>query len=294
MDADTTTHSPDPLSGLRLGFLGFGQMGQAIAHGLRRTHGPDRLTLLAYDPVTPADTLRESIADLRLADSPQSLESDADVVILAVKPQIMPTALADLEGGKQYISIAAGLSTAQLAACFPTGKPQISRVMPNISATRGHGVSGIFCPDDIFFSISRAIFSAIGQTVRLQREDLMHAVTGLSGSGPAYVLAMIHALAEGGVAAGLPFDMALVLARETVLGTAALLRDSDLHPAVLRNQVTSPGGTTIAGLGALEAGGFHGLLMEAVQAAAERSRELAADSESDDQKRTRSSSWRRR
>ena len=126
-------------------------------------------------------------------------------------------------------------------------------------------------------ALSAAIFSAVGQVVRVKSEDWMHAVTGLSGSGPAFVLAVIQALAEGGVLAGLPYDTALQLARETVLGTAHLLRESNLHPAQLRNQVTSPGGTTIAGLQELESGGVPGTLMRAVAAAAERSRELAGE-----------------
>ncbi|MCR9144461.1 MAG: pyrroline-5-carboxylate reductase [bacterium] len=266
----------DPaLQGLRLGFLGFGKMGQAIARGLRENHAPADLHLLAFDAAPLADTVVKSVAGLQLLPSPDALEAQCDVLILAVKPGDLQTALAGLKGDRRYISIAAGVGTERLRSFFPEGQnPHISRVMPNISALAGHSASGVFCPDDEFFSLSAAIFSAIGQVTRVKSEELMHAVTGLSGSGPAYVLAMVHAMAEGGVQAGLPFPTALELARETLLGVAHLLRTTGEHPSALRNQVTSPGGTTIAGLAALEDGGFHGTVMRAVEAATDRSREL--------------------
>ncbi|MEQ9367322.1 MAG: pyrroline-5-carboxylate reductase [Leptospirales bacterium] len=280
MNETASTSRPDAagaegLRGQRLGFLGFGKMGQAIARGLRDGHAPGDLALAAYDPIRIPEQVRAAVAGLEIAASPLELEARCDVLILAVKPGDLPAALADLKGDRKYISIAAGVGTEGLRKLFPGGQnPQISRVMPNISALAGHSASGIYCAEDEFFSTSEAIFSAIGQVVRIKSEDLMHAVTGLSGSGPAYVLAMVHALAEGGVQAGLPFQTALDLARETLLGTAHLLRATGEHPAALRNQVTSPGGTTIAGLAALEDGGFHGTVMRAVEAATERSREL--------------------
>lgn len=263
------------LQGLRLGFLGFGKMGQAIARGLRDRYTPDELHLCAFDSIVLPAEVRASVAGLEVLSSPAALEEQCDVLILAVKPGDMSTALSDLKGNRKYISIAAGLGTDRLRGFFSKGQNiQISRVMPNISALSGHSASGIYCSEDEFFSLSDAIFSAIGSVVRVKSEDLMHAVTGLSGSGPAYILAMVHAMAEGGVQAGLPFDTALQLARETLLGTAHLLRETGEHPAVLRNRVTSPGGTTIAGLAALEDGGFHGTVMRAVEAATDRSREL--------------------
>ncbi len=270
--------APALKAGLRLGFLGFGKMGQALARGLRGRYSSAELTLSAFDAAGVSGETAGDVDGLQLAGSAAGLEESSDVLILAVKPGDMQQAVASLNGRRKYISIAAGLSTERLQSFFPHDQkgqnPQISRVMPNISALAGHGASGIFCEDDEFFSLSEAIFSAIGSVVRVKSEDLMHAVTGLSGSGPAYVLAMVHALAEGGVQAGLPFATALDLARETVLGTAELLRKTGEHPATLRNQVTSPGGTTIAGLAVLEDGGFHGTVMGAVVAAADRSREL--------------------
>lgn len=275
-DSTETSNPSTALQGLTLGFLGFGRMGQAIARGLRERYAAEDLGLVAFDPAPPAAAVQSEIAGLKLVSSAVQLEADCDVIVLAVKPQDMSLAVADFTGSRKYISIAAGLGTDRLRELlFVRGqKPQISRVMPNISALVGQGVSGIFCPDDEFFSVSSDIFSAVGSVVRIKSEQLMHAVTGLSGSGPAYALAMVHALAEGGVQAGLPFDAALELARDTLLGTMQLLKSTGQHPAVLRNQVTSPGGTTIAGLAALEDGGFHGTVMRAVEAATDRSREL--------------------
>jgi pyrroline-5-carboxylate reductase len=276
MASANSRSDPFALKGRHIGFLGFGKMGSAIARGLRTRYGSQELKLSACDPAPPASDVVSAVPDLGLAGSPRELEEHCQILILAVKPQDMVTALQDLRGNRLYISIAAGLSTDRLRTLFGSGQnPQISRVMPNISAVVGKGISGIYCPDDDFFSISAAIFSGVGQVVRIKQESLMHAVTAVSGSGPAYGLAMIHALAEGGVQAGLPYETALELARETLLGVAYLLRDTGAHPAVLRNEVASPAGTTIAGLAALEDGGFHGTIMRAVEAAAQRSRELA-------------------
>lgn len=267
-----------------IGFLGIGKMGRAIAGGILREHPGQRLS--AYDPAPgAADALRAEPGNaVRMLPSAASLEEAAEILILAVKPQDMQTALTGLSGGKKYVSIAAGLSTAALRRSFPAQLPestrqnlQISRVMPNISALVGAGVCGIFCEDEELFRLTEKIFRPTGSTVRIQSEALMHAVTGLSGSGPAYALAFIQALAEGGVLAGLPYDSALELARSTVAGAAELLRQTGEHPDEWRNRVTSPGGTTIAGLLELEDAGFHGAIMRAVERAAERSRELSGE-----------------
>ncbi len=268
-----------------IGFLGIGKMGRSIAGGILREH-PGQ-TMSAFDPAPGAvEAVRAELGDgINFVRSAAELERAADILILAVKPQDMAAALGELSGGKKYVSIAAGLSTDTLRRSFPEHlnegarqNLQISRVMPNISALVGAGVCGIFCENDELFGLTERIFSPTGSVVRLKSEQLMHAVTGLSGSGPAYVFAFIQALAEGGVLAGLPYDSALELARATVAGAAELLRSTGEHPDEWRNRVTSPGGTTIAGLAELEDAGFHGAVMRAVERAAERSRELSGES----------------
>lgn len=172
------------------------------------------------------------------------------------------------------VSILAGVSLRQLEAAFDC-QPVI-RAMPNTPATVGSGITAIASGKAVtpeHRERATAIFRAVGEVVTVP-ESLLDAVTGLSGSGPAYVAILIEALADGGVAAGLPRAIASQLALSTVLGTAQLLHSTNLHPAQLKDQVTSPGGTTIAGVAALERAGFRSALIEAVQAASRRSQEL--------------------
>ena len=172
------------------------------------------------------------------------------------------------------ISILAGVSLNKLEAAFG-GQPVI-RAMPNTPATVGAGITAIApgkAGTPSHMEQATAIFKAVGEVVEVP-EHLMDAVTGLSGSGPAYVAVMIEAIADGGVAAGLPRAIASKFALSTVLGTAQLLQESEMHPAQLKDQVTSPGGTTIAGIAQLERAGFRSALIEAVQAAKERSQQL--------------------
>ncbi|MCB1308003.1 MAG: pyrroline-5-carboxylate reductase [Leptospiraceae bacterium] len=256
----------------RIGFLGTGKMGAAIVRGLA-ADDPD-LDILAFDP-HPNSELIQSVPGLTYADSGLALEESCDVIVLCVKPQDMVTALKGFSGQRRYISIAAGVSTDRIRGFLTAGQnTQISRVMPNISATVGHAVSGIYCVDDTFFGTVQGIFEKVGIVVRVATEDLLHAVTGLAGSGPAFVFSFVQALAEGGVAAGLTYEAARRMACDTIVGSIALLNASDEHPDVWRNRVTSPAGTTIAGLQVLEENGFHGAVMGAVQSAARRSREL--------------------
>ena len=259
-------------SNLKLGFLGAGKMGQAIAKGLLTRHA--RLQIFAYDayPVTFADA---PLNQIEFLESARALEEKADLILLCTKPQDMSTALRDLQGDKKYISIAAGLALDSLQEMFTKStEVQISRVMPNISALIAESVSGVFCPNRELRDLTLSIFNEIGFAVELPKEDLMHAVTAVSGSGPAFVFAFIQALAEGGVQSGLPYDTALQLAAHTLRGASSLLIESGEHPGSLRNKVTSPAGTTIAGLKELELGAFGGTVMEAVEATARRSREL--------------------
>lgn len=204
----------------------------------------------------------------------------AEVVMLAVKPQVLDKVIAQLnetnsvKSHSLIVSILAGVPLARLEAAFP--KNPVIRTMPNTPATVGAGMSAIAPGQNVtpeHLKTARRIFEAVGEVVDIP-ENLMDAVTGLSGSGPAFVALFIEALADGGVKAGLPRAIASQLALQTVLGAAQLLQDSQLHPAQLKDRVTSPGGTTIAGVAALEEKGFRSAAISAVYAAYQRSREL--------------------
>jgi len=202
----------------------------------------------------------------------------ADLVLLAVKPQMMGQVLQGLAQAVEkqlVISIAAGIPTYYIETRFP--RPvRVVRVMPNTPALVLEGASALCAgahatADDL--ALARTIFEAVGRAVVLD-ETAMDAVTGLSGSGPAYIFVVIEALADAGVRVGLSRDVAQLLAAQTVLGSARMVLETGKHPAVLKDMVASPGGTTIAGLHALEAGALRATLLDAVEAAAERSREL--------------------
>lgn len=208
----------------------------------------------------------------------------AQVLLLAIKPQVFETVVQELEiapstaSPSLVLSILAGTPLAKLEAAFP-GKAVI-RAMPNTPATVGAGVTAIATgknvqPEQI--DQAQRIFAAVGEVVQIP-ESSMDAVTGLSGSGPGYIALVVEALTDGGVAAGLPRTIAAKLALQTVKGTAQLLQETGLHPAELKDRVTSPGGTTIAGIAHLEQSGFRSALMEAVRAAYLRSQELGRGS----------------
>jgi pyrroline-5-carboxylate reductase len=202
--------------------------------------------------------------------------ADAEIMLLAVKPQSLNAAAIGLANAPAdcIVSILAGVTLAQLEVMFPS--KSIVRAMPNTPAQVGAGVTAI-APNASVTTAQlesvRKIFEAIGTVVEVA-ESLMNAVTGLSGSGPAYVALMIESMADGGVAAGLPRAIAMQLATQTVLGTAQLLSETKLHPAQLKDQVTSPAGTTIAAIAQLEKAGFRSAMIEAVLAATRRADEL--------------------
>ncbi len=207
--------------------------------------------------------------------------ADTDVLLLAIKPQIfsaVATAIAGIAEARSHpsliISILAGMPLSKLEAAFP--QQPVVRAMPNTPATIGAGMTAIAPGTHTqpqHLEQARQIFAAVGEVVEVP-EAAMDAVTGLSGSGPGYVALVIEALADGGVAAGLSRTIAMKLALQTVKGTAQLLQESGIHPGQLKDQVTSPGGTTIAGIAALERSGLRSALIEAVQAAYQRSQEL--------------------
>lgn len=261
---------------VKLGVIGGGVMGSAIVSRLL-TQGIYQITdIFIGEPTSEQrEALQQQLGVLVTEDN--NLVAMAPVLLLAVKPQIFDKVVAQLTRTNPtqiVISILAGVSIAQLERAFPDRA--VIRAMPNTPATVGMAMTAISAGsrvDSQQLELATKIFQAIGEVVTVP-ESLMDAVTGLSGSGPAYVAIAIEALADGGVAAGLPRPIADRLALQTVLGTAQLLNESQLHPAQLKDRVTSPGGTTITGIAKLEQAGFRSALIEAVIAAANRSREL--------------------
>ncbi len=265
----------------RFGFIGGGNMAEALIRGLL-AGGVAPAAITVSEPLPQrAEFLRNSYTVGTTSDNREVIRK-SDVVILAVKPQLWGAVhpqLADIVSRETlFISIMAGVSTAAMEAPF-TEKIRVTRVMPNTPALVLEGASAICAghhalPGDLL--LTQRIFQLVGKAYILD-EKLLDAVTGLSGSGPAYVLTFLEALADAGVKQGLPRDVALGLAVQTVLGTAKLLLESGDHPALLKDKVTSPGGTTIAGLHVLEQKAFRGAVMDAVEAATRRSMELGAN-----------------
>jgi pyrroline-5-carboxylate reductase len=216
---------------------------------------------------------------IRWAKSNAEVVREADVVILAVKPQIMGAVLGEIRPAlgrhNLLISIAAGVSTSRMREALGA-EARLIRVMPNTPALVLEGATAIAKGQGLEagdLEVAEELFRAVGKVVVLD-EDLMDAVTGLSGSGPAYVAIVIESLADGGVKVGLDRATAMILATQTVLGAARLLLQTGLHPGALKDMVSSPGGTTIAGIAGLEEGGIRTTLIKAVERATARSREL--------------------
>ncbi len=261
---------------MKIAFIGAGKMATAIGKGLMNANGA-KWEAAACDPAEKARENFTRITSIPCFKTIAEALKGADAVLLAVKPQYAAEALteaAPLLAGKLLISIAAGLSIEKLSGLAKTDR--IIRVMPNTPALAGEGMS-CFAPgkavsaQDIEWA--QGILSAIGRCRQLP-EKLMDAVTGLSGSGPAYVFEFIMALADGGVYEGLPRDVALELAAQTVYGSAKMVLESTDSPAVLRDAVISPAGTTARGVAKLDEGAFRSTVVKAVVAAAERSAEL--------------------
>jgi pyrroline-5-carboxylate reductase len=261
----------------RIAFIGAGKMATAIAGGLVKG-GIATEKIVAYDIFPEAlEAFATKTGVQNKADSVQKVLEGSEIVILAVKPQNISDAMSAAAGsisGKLLISIAAGIRIEQLLEL--SGCERIIRVMPNTPALIGEGISAYAVSANVSgrdIAMAEKVLSAVGEFCRV-KEDLMDAVTGLSGSGPAYVFEFIQSLADGGVNAGLPRDTALRLAVKTVYGAAKMLLETGEHPAVLKEQVTSPGGTTARGLGVMSRNAFNGIIIDAVAAAAERSAEL--------------------
>jgi len=267
------------LTGKTIGFIGAGAMAEALIKGALQGGFTEPGHIWASDlSEDRGHWLTEKFGINFTADN-KYLIRNVDVVIYAVKPHILEDVLAEVKphtAEKQlHISIAAGISLAFIEGRLPPGTPVV-RVMPNTPCLVGEGASAYapgsaVGPDDEM--LVTWLLNCAGVSVRVH-ENLMNAVTGLSGSGPAYVFLILEALIDGGVKAGLPRDTAATLAAQTVLGAARLLLETKEHPARLKDMVTTPGGTTIAGLHVLEQGKLRGTLMDAVLAAAGRASEL--------------------
>jgi pyrroline-5-carboxylate reductase len=264
---------------LTIGFLGTGKMATALARGFIRANLVPASQVLGSDtsPAASATFARETGAQTTPAN--REVLAFAKVLLLAVKPDQVGRVLAEVR--EQFtpdhllISIAAGVPLARLEAGLGANA-RLIRVMPNTPALVGLSATAFALgqkasPADA--ELAQRLFSAVGLAFQL-KEALLDAVTGLSGSGPAYVYLAIEALSDGGVAAGLPRDIATKLAAQTVLGSAKMVLDTGLHPGALKDMVTSPGGTTIEGLHELEKARFRAALISAVRAAADKSRKL--------------------
>lgn len=286
------------VSDRKLGFVGAGNMGEALLRGLLKKGAarPEQIMVSARRP--------ERVAELVKAygvrgGSNGEVARESDVVVLCVKPQILDQVLRGISpavsSDKLIISVAAGVPIAAIerrlhpassASASGSGAPpvkpappRIVRAMPNMPATVGEGATALALGEhatEADLAAARTIFDSVGLTVLLE-ESQLDAATGLSGSGPAYLFLIIEALADAGVKVGLSRRASLQLAAQTVLGSARLLIESGQHPGMLKDGVTSPGGTAIAGLHTLEAGGLRNVLMNAVEAATRRSRELGEE-----------------
>ncbi len=266
---------------IRWGFIGSGRMAAALIRGMLRAGTARAESISASDPLELPRAALAKETGITVTDSNTVIAQRSDVIVLAVKPQSMPHVLEhlrrDLTPEHLVVSIAAGVSMATLSVGL-NDHSRIIRVMPNTPALLGEGASAYCLSEHAWPSdeaIVRSCLESVGRAFRVP-ESLLDAVTGLSGSGPAFVYVMIEALSDGGVRVGLPRDIATALAAQTVLGAARMVLETGEHPGVLKDQVASPGGTTIAGLHALERAGFRAALIDAVEAATRRSAELAS------------------
>jgi len=267
-------------AGPTISLVGGGRMGRALIDGMTRAEVVHSIAVSIVEPDEKSQSWwKEHRPACKMANSLAESIAGAEVVILAVKPDIVEKAAK--EGGKGWsgrlvMSVAAGISLEKLTHWL--GSDRVIRVMPNTPCLVGEGASAYCCAAGVSAadrSLAKSMLSAVGWAGEVA-EKQMDAVTGLSGSGPAYVCLMIEALADGGVLAGLSRDLAITLATQTVLGTAKMVLETGQHPAVLKDAVASPGGTTIAGLRALEQNGVRAGIIDAVYAAAMRSHELGS------------------
>jgi pyrroline-5-carboxylate reductase len=264
----------------RIAVIGGGNMGMALARGILQTNWaqPDRI-MIAEPLKDKLETIKSTTRGIKASHSNVEAASWADVILISVKPQIMGHVLEEIKpatkDSKLVISVAAGISTGAIEKRLG-GKVPVVRAMPNIAAVVREAATAV-CLGKYATEQDRAtakhIFESVGMVVDVD-EDLMDAVTGLSGTGPMYVFQILEGLSDAGVKVGLSRDIANALAVQTLIGSAKLIKETKEHPAKLKDLVTSPGGTAISALHSLEKNGLKALLIDAVEVAAKRSAEL--------------------
>lgn len=266
----------------KLVFIGAGNMAEALVRGIlkRGDLTIEKNNLLVTDvDLKRLRVFNEELGIKGLSDNKEGIR-EADIIVLSIKPQMMVNVLTEisdiLNPAQKIISIAAGITTTFIESKLSIKIPVI-RVMPNTPALVGHGIAGI-CKgkyaQDEDLELATVIFEAVGKVV-VVKENLMDAVTALSGCGPAYIFTLVEVLTDAGVSLGLTRDISLTLTIETVEGAIKMLKETNQHPAVLRDKVTSPGGATIAALNVLEEKGIRTAFIQAVMTAANRSKELS-------------------
>jgi pyrroline-5-carboxylate reductase len=263
----------------KIGIIGTGNMGEALIDGLIHSRSSVPENIICSDIRSDKLKLARENYGITSKTNNTDVVKLSDIIIYAIKPQIMTKILKEtndyLDSSKIIISIAAGVPLSYIESCL-NKELRLIRVMPNIAASVKEGASAIAPGSHVLkndLQVAKAIFDSVGKSVIIE-ESLMDAITGLSGSGPAYIFLIVDALADAGVKMGLARDDSLFLSSQTVLGAAKLLIETKEHPGQLKDKVTSPGGTAIAGLHTLEQGGLRTTLINAVEAATNRAKEL--------------------
>ncbi len=263
-----------------IGFIGTGNMGEALIKGLLQSGLSDSEQLCCSDARSERLAELQKRYGIQTIGDNSELAGKCDVVVYAVKPQVLGSVIKETAGAlddtKVVISIAAGVPLSAIATV--AGKPlRLVRAMPNVCVSVEAGATAVAPGEHAKagdLELAQAIFNSVGRCVIVQSEALLDGVTGLSGSGPAYIFVILDAMADAGVKVGLARNEALLLAAQTLMGAAKMHLETEMHPGQLRDMVTSPGGTTIAGLHALEREGIRNAMMNAVEAATMRAKEL--------------------
>jgi pyrroline-5-carboxylate reductase len=268
------------LNDKKIGMIGAGNMGGALIDGLIGSGAAKAANIICSDASEPQLTSIKKKFNVHTTFDNTEVVKTADIIIYAIKPQIMASVLKEtaehLDMSKLVISIAAGVPLAAIEALLDKDL-RLIRVMPNVAVAVREGATAVAAgghATDEDVKLAMAVFDSVGKSIFIKENYLMDAITGLSGSGPAYIFMIVDALADAGVKVGLSRKDALVLASQTILGAAKLLLETNAHPGELKDSVTSPGGTAIAGLHTLEKGGLRTTLINAVEAATNRSKEL--------------------
>jgi len=263
-----------------IGFIGAGNMGKALINGLIYSKTSSKELIMCSDSCEDKlDSIKNEFG-VMISGNNSDVLNTADIIILAVKPQIIPVVCGEIKNcscikKKLFISIAAGISSNAIESCIGSNA-RVVRVMPNVAVSIMEGMSAIAKGGNATRSdieTTKKIFNSVGKSLEID-EYLMDAVTGLSGSGPGYIFLIIEALIDAGVGVGLSREISLKLAIQTLLGSVKLMTVTGEHPSKLRDSVTSPGGTTMAGIHALESGALRATLMNAVKASTNRSKEI--------------------